>query len=956
MAPKPFPRSRWRAPPSFPARRQLPSRSLPPLPRFSARDRGAPQGKFFNLFRALFGSNAGRRAQSRLWDFRHETIPALRHRAQASLYRAIVRRQARLLQKHQAGRRGVLDFLVGRRRRLRRSDTGGGKAAHAAVRVPMSQYLPSTSSWGSGGGASSGRRKKVFEYLKAANELRQTYAAQWAAQINPSREYDEEYLKNTPGAFPDVEIARSGHEEMVIFPSYARRLVRDYYPRQRRGSTSTLDEYRGVAEESELDRLEREILKDENAIIAVDVRGWVYSPHRGVMTRKHRLMIALARKLSGIPAPSNSSTDGDGPNSDAASIGKTSGKRDDDFVDAEAQSIIRKAEGSADAAWKSSASERNGEATPGRPLQRTSTTSTLEPSQMSTDELTIANAHLMERLHPFLTNPMNQQPVTVFFFNDGKSQSRSVVTDESGHFTLRAALPFIPTHIRVLASEGLSGMKKVEVIEPSGVSLISDIDDTVKHSAIASGAKEIFRNTFIRELDDLTVDGVSEWYNRLVKMGVQIHYVSNSPWQLYPLLERYFKLAGLPPGSFHLKQYSGMLQGIFEPTAERKKGNLEQILRDFPTRRFILVGDSGEADLEVYTDVALTHPGRILGIFIRDVTTSDVKEFFEKSIDHLEHHPSRTRSTPQLTDTSDVAANRPALPPRRTLAPGNPSSDAMSLDNADLIDLRDDEDLKDTQSDTTKPLNGRKPPAKPSKPSSLRTVSAMADQPGKDSASQIQDAIKRKPVPPLPLRRPSPTKQDSLLDRNQTNDTPAPPNSLPIRSRTLNEAKSPGSQEPTRSKQPPPPPPPRRSNTGATTSTTTSSSSTNCPPPQKQPQSYPTTAASAALQYASERLNWSASPNLLRPTTTAASGRSSTNSLDGDQQSMSGSAPLAPLPNKREELWRRRWERAHEILADKGVVLGSWRVGADAQDVTVWLVQEAMKDTQSSSRSDMRGN
>ncbi|KAF7591520.1 hypothetical protein BBP40_001458 [Aspergillus hancockii] len=750
----------------------------------------------------------------------------------------------------------------------------------------MSQYLSSASSWGSGSGAGGGRRKKVYEYLKAANELRQTYAAQWAAQINPSREYDEEYLKNTPGAFPDVEIARSGDEEMVIFPSYARRLVKNQNGhRQRRGSTSTIDEYRGVADETELERLEREILEDENAVVAVDVRGSVYAPHRGPMTRKHRLMIALARKLSGIPAPSSSSADAEESSSDVASVGKMSGKRDDELVDVEAQSIVRNAEGRVDAAWKSSASEHEGEATPERPLQRTTTSSSssmVEPSQLSKDELSIANAHLMERLRPFLTNPRNQLPVTVFFFNDGKSQSRSVLTDESGHFTLRAALPFVPTHIRVLASEDLSAVKAVEVIEPSGVSLISDIDDTVKHSAIANGAKEMFRNTFIRELNDLTVDGVSEWYNKLVKQGVQIHYVSNSPWQLYPLLERYFKLAGLPPGSFHLKQYSGMLQGIFEPTAERKKGSLEQILRDFPSRRFILVGDSGEADLEVYTDIALSNPGRILGIFIRDVTTSYRKEFFEKSVDYLEHQPSRTCSVPQLGDASDAASNRPSLPPRRPRAPENPSSDAISLDNADLIDLRDDEDI---QCDTTK-LNARTPPAKPSKPSTLRTVSSMSDQRGRDTPSKIEDAIKRKPVPPLPPRRSSPTKQDAQDDT---------PNPLPI------------------------------------------------------------PAASTALQYASERLNWSASPsNLLRANPSPA--RSSTNSLDSDQQSASGSAPPAPLPNKREELWRRRWERAQDILADKGVVLGSWRVGTDIQDVTVWLVQEAMKDARSTSRLDARGN
>src|SRR5699024_8312754 len=115
---------------------------------------------------------------------------------------------------------------------------------------------------------------------------------------------------------------------------------------------------------------------------------------------------------------------------------------------------------------------------------------------------------------------------------DEQSQSRTVNTNEAGHFSVRVPLDFVPTQIRVLASETLSAMEDVKIIEPRGISMISDIDDTIKHSAIASGAKEIFRNTFVRELEDLRVLGVEEWYSKLDKMGVRVHYVSNSPWQL----------------------------------------------------------------------------------------------------------------------------------------------------------------------------------------------------------------------------------------------------------------------------------------------------------------------------------------------------------------------------------------------------------------------------------------
>lgn len=74
--------------------------------------------------------------------------------------------------------------------------------------------------------------------------------------------------------------------------------------------------------------------------------------------------------------------------------------------------------------------------------------------------------------------------------------------------------------------------------------------------------------------------------------------------------------------------------------------------------------------------------------------------------------------------------------------------------------------------------------------------------------------------------------------------------------------------------------------------------------------------------------------------------RSSPSNSSLNKTSANNSAtPRIPLGNKREELWRRRWERASEILGDKGVVLGSWRVGTDVKDVSLWLVKEAIKET-----------
>lgn len=783
-------------------------------------------------------------------------------------------------------------------RSIRRPIDGPKDAAKPAM---------ASSTWaGDGSSATGGRRKKAYEWLKAANELGQTYTSRWTGQGTSNQ---EDYY-HTPGAFPDVEIARSGDEEMVLFPSYARTLTpkkKDAgFPPRRDSWTETIDDYRGTSEGDNLRSRwgESEL---ENAVVEVDIRGWIYAPNRGPMNRKHRLMIKLARTLSGIPTPSGVTSD--------ESSERVSGKGEDEDVDKQMRNLVDKAEQDADQAWKSSNTDR-------------SRVDLSQPATMTKDQISMANAHLMERLRPFLTNPMAGMPVTVFFFDDEQSESRNMMTDESGHFNLRAPLTFVPTHIRVLASEDLSAAKAIELIEPVGISLISDIDDTVKHSAIASGAKEMFRNTFVRELAELKVGGVDEWYTQVAKKGVKLHYVSNAPWQLYPLLERYFKLAGLPPGSFHLKQYSGMLQGIFEPTAERKRGNLEQILRDFPERKFILVGDSGEADLEVYTDIALANRGRILGIFIRDVTTPEKKPFFEKSVGHLERPDARSLSTPQLVDSSDSLPRRPSLPPRRPV-PTPPEKEVNNVPVGDLIDLGDEDTMETSK--PSPPVKPRMPPTKPSKPSSLRT----------DTRQSSQESIRRKAVPPLPPRGTLTARKDSLINLDPS------PSISRVQTEPLLEDKPQASVQPSRSRVPPPPPPPRRSNTASSAA----SSASSTPDPRAAPAipankpSYPVSAAQNALSYATERLNLSASPSagLRQSASNQSLPRQSTNGYNGYSGSDS-SMPPAPLPNKREELWRRRWERASDTLESRGVVLGSWRVGGDAQPVCMWLIEEAFKE------------
>jgi hypothetical protein len=79
----------------------------------------------------------------------------------------------------------------------------------------------SSSSAGLGLGEPGGRRKRLAGYLKSANEMRQSY---FGGEAN--KDGHDDVIEDGPGAFPDAAVIRSGNEEMILFPSYARRHVK----------------------------------------------------------------------------------------------------------------------------------------------------------------------------------------------------------------------------------------------------------------------------------------------------------------------------------------------------------------------------------------------------------------------------------------------------------------------------------------------------------------------------------------------------------------------------------------------------------------------------------------------------------------------------------------------------------------------------------------------------------
>lgn len=175
-----------------------------------------------------------------------------------------------------------------------------------------------------------------------------------------------------------------------------------------------------------------------------------------------------------------------------------------------------------------------------------------------------------------------------------------------------------------------------QMIPPTGVSVISDIDDTVKFTGVGN-KKQLLRSTFMEEFRE--VPGMSELYQKWSQdMDAKFHFVSSSPWQLWEELAAFLKKVGFPDATYHLKPVrvkDRTLFNLWKSPLETKIDVIESIFTDFPQRKFLLVGDTGEKDPEVYGIIARKYPDQVKGIYVRNVTgeTGNEERYAEAWLD-----------------------------------------------------------------------------------------------------------------------------------------------------------------------------------------------------------------------------------------------------------------------------------------------------------------------------------
>ena len=215
------------------------------------------------------------------------------------------------------------------------------------------------------------------------------------------------------------------------------------------------------------------------------------------------------------------------------------------------------------------------------------------------------------------------------------------VTDDEGFFRTWIKLPQpLPRRLwhegvlHVTPGDAPPIVQPFHVLTPppaAAFGIISDLDDTVVHTRATSPIRMARDILFGNSRTRLPFHGVAAFY-RALHGGTEgdplnpIFYVSSSPWNLHDFLLEFLQVRGIPVGPLMLRDWGTERDSLLPPGHhEHKSASIERVFSTYPALSFLLIGDSGQQDPEIYRDIVERHPGRVLAVYIRDVSLNPIR-------------------------------------------------------------------------------------------------------------------------------------------------------------------------------------------------------------------------------------------------------------------------------------------------------------------------------------------
>jgi phosphatidate phosphatase APP1 len=251
-------------------------------------------------------------------------------------------------------------------------------------------------------------------------------------------------------------------------------------------------------------------------------------------------------------------------------------------------------------------------------------------------------------------------------------------------------IPYVATLHSDITGEERAVSTRGEILVPgedTEFGVVSDVDDTILISHATQTLRKLrlmlWRNSRTRK----PFPGVAAFYRALHvgkdgKRSNPFFYVSSSEWNLYDLLEDFCIHNGFPKGVFLLRELHVSIFKFWKSGGgdhQHKYRKIKRLFETYPQMSFILIGDDGQHDPEIYSQISSEYPDRIRAIYIRVVT----KKSRDNRLNEILHQLNKL-NVPMILAQDTVEAAKHAV-----------VSGLISAGSVDSIVLDAREDLKD---------------------------------------------------------------------------------------------------------------------------------------------------------------------------------------------------------------------------------------------------------------------
>jgi phosphatidate phosphatase APP1 len=225
----------------------------------------------------------------------------------------------------------------------------------------------------------------------------------------------------------------------------------------------------------------------------------------------------------------------------------------------------------------------------------------------------------------FISVPLAETTVTVEIEGD----RHQVVTDRGGVIDTVIPVQLAPGwHTVRLSTEESTRVFEapVFVVDPEATfGVISDVDDTVMVTALPRPLLAAWNTFVLDEHARVPTPGMAVLLERLASAhpGAPIIYLSTGAWNVAPTLTRFLSRNLFPAGPLLLTDWGPTHDRWFRSGREHKRTSLARLAEEFPGLRWLLIGDDGQHDEDLYGEFTVAHPDNVAAVAIRQLSSGE---------------------------------------------------------------------------------------------------------------------------------------------------------------------------------------------------------------------------------------------------------------------------------------------------------------------------------------------